>query len=111
MPAPVSRGQLEQEVDLLDAVLAGPLVVGDAADDVAAQAHRLAHQLLAVGERQDAVLGEGDQAQVDQVAHLVAQLQQGAQRDEVRVAHVDVRADEAGALGHLPEDRLARPVA
>ena len=33
-----------------------------------------------------------------------------AERDQLGVAHVDVRADEAGALGHLPEDRLARPV-
>ena len=68
-------GQVEQEVDLLDAVVAGPLVVRDAADDVAAEAHRLAHQLLAVRERQDPVLGEGDEPEVDDVADLLAELE------------------------------------
>ena len=51
-------GEVEQEVDLLDAVLAGPLVVGDAADDVAAEAHRLAHELLAVRGRTGSRPGE-----------------------------------------------------
>ncbi len=100
-------GQVEDEVDLLDPVVARPLVVRDAADHVAAEAHRLAHQLLAVGEGEDPVLREGDQPQVDQVAHLVAQLEQGAQRHEVRIADVDVGPDQAGPLGHLPQDRLA----
>ena len=95
-------GEVEQEVDLLDAVVAGPLVVRDPADDVAAEAHRLAHQLLAVRERQDAVLREGDQPEVDDVADLVAQLEQGLERDEVGIAHVDVRADQARSPGRPP---------
>jgi hypothetical protein len=100
--------EVEQEVDLLDAVVAGPFVVGDAADDVAAQAHRLAHELLAIREAEDPVLREGDQAQVDDVGHLGLELEEGLERDEVRVADVDVAADEARALGDFPADRLAR---
>jgi hypothetical protein len=100
--------QVEQEMDLLDPVLAGPFVVGDAADHVAAEAHRLAHELLAVRERQDPVLREGDQLELDDVAQLVAELDERSQRDKPRVADVDVRADQPGALGDLPQDRLAR---
>ena len=99
--------EVEQELDLLDAVLARPFVVGDAADHVAAEAHRLAHQLLAVWERQDAVLRERDQAQVHDVAHLVAQLEQRAEGRQDGIADVHVGTDEAGPLRDLPEDRLA----
>ena len=41
---------------------------------------------------------------------LVAELDEGPERDQVRVADVDVRADQAGPLGDLPEDRLAGAV-
>ena len=106
MGAPVSLRELEQELDLRHAVLARPFVVGDAPDHVAPEAHRLAHQVLAVREGQDAVLRERDQPEVHDVAHLVAQLQQGAQRRQRRIAHVHVGPDEAGPLGDLPQDRL-----
>jgi hypothetical protein len=101
--------QVEQEVDLLDTVLAGPFVVRDPADHVAPESHRLAHQALAVGERQDPVLGEGDESEVDDVGDLVAELEERPERDEVRVAHVDVAADEPGPLSDLPEDGFAGP--
>ena len=59
------------------------------------------------GKRQDPVLREGDQLQLDEVADLLAQLDQGPERGQRRVADVDVGADQAGPLGDLPEDRLA----
>jgi peptidoglycan/xylan/chitin deacetylase (PgdA/CDA1 family) len=108
IPIQWALDEVEDEMDLLNAVVAGPFVVRDAADDVAAEPHRLAHQLLPVGEREDAVLGEGDEAKVDDVADLLAELEEGAQGDEVRVADVDVRSDQAGALGHFPADGLQR---
>ena len=64
---------------------------------------------LPFGEGQDPVLGKGDEAEVDDVAELLAKLQQGAERGERRVADVDVGADESSPLGDLPEDRLAGP--
>ena len=88
--------EVEEEMHLLDAVLAGPLVVRDPADDVAAEAHRLAHQLLAVREREDPVLREGDQPQLDDVADLLAQLEERLEGGQRRVADVDVGPDQAG---------------
>ena len=43
-------GEVEDEVHLLDPVFPGQLVVRDTADDVAAEAHGLAHELLAIRE-------------------------------------------------------------
>src|SRR3712207_7473429 len=40
---------------------------------------------------------------VHQLPHLVSQLEQRPQRHELRIAHVDVAADQAGPLGDLPE--------
>ena len=100
-------GEVEQEVDLLHAILARPLVMRYAPDDIAAETHRLPHQLLAVREGQDAVLGECDQPELDEVANLVAQFDQRSQRRQGRVADVDMRPDQAGPLGDLPQDRLA----
>ena len=82
----------------------------DATDDVAPEAHRLAHEGLAVGEREDAVLRERDEPEVDDVGQLLAKLEERSEGNEVRIADVDVRADEPGALADLPEDRLARAV-
>ena len=61
-------GQRHRELDRLDAVLAGQLVVRDAADHVGAELDGLAHQLPAAVEAEDALLRERDQLQVDQAA-------------------------------------------
>src|SRR5438876_11474411 len=97
-------------MDLFDAVLTGPLVMRDAADDVTAEAHRLTHQLLAVRKRQDPVLWKGDQPKIHEIADLVAKLDEGAESRERGIADVDVRADQPGALRDLPEDRLTSPL-
>jgi len=73
------------------------------------EADRFAHELLAIREGQDPVLWEGDEAQVDDIAHLIAELEQGPQGREGRIADVDVRPDDAGPLRDFPEDGLARP--
>ena len=53
--------------------------------------------------------GKGHDLQVDPVAHLVLDLQQGLHRELVLVRGVGVGADEARALGDLPIDRLLGP--
>ncbi len=106
---PVLVGEREHELDRLDAVLAGQLVVRDPADDVGAQLNGLAHQLPAAVEAQDALLREGDELQVDQAAYLLAQLDEGPQRAQLRIAHIDVAADMLDAAGQLPAQDLPDP--
>ena len=102
-------GERHREPDGFHAVLAGQLVVRDAADDVGTQLDGLAHQLPAAVEAQDALLRECDELQVDQAADLLAQVDQRAQRAQLRIAHVDMTADMLDAAGELPAQDLTDP--
>ena len=102
-------GQRDRELDRLDAVLAGQLVVRDPADHVRAELDGLAHQLPAAVEAEDPLLRERDELQVDHAAHLLAQVDQRPQRPQLRVAHVDVAADVLHAAGELPAQDLPYP--
>ena len=75
-PQPVLLGQRERETHRLDAVLAGELVVRDAADDVGAELDGLAHELATAVERKDAELRKRDELQVDLAARLLSKLDQ-----------------------------------
>ncbi|MNF96663.1 hypothetical protein D3C84_794590 [compost metagenome] len=68
-------GQVHEEFDRADALLAGVLEMRNAADHVGAQRHRLFHQRAPIGVGLDAFLGEGDDLQVDQVAGFLAHLE------------------------------------
>ena len=81
----------------------------DAADDVGAQLDGLAHQLLAAVEAEDALLRERDELEVDQAAHLLAQVDQRAQRGQLGVADVDMAAHVLDAAGELPAQHLPDP--
>src|SRR5215472_7810833 len=99
-------GECDREPDGLHAVLAGELVVRDAAHDVSTERDRLAHQLAAAIETEYALLGEGNQLNVDQSAYLLAQVDQGAQRSKLRVADIHVAANMLDAAGELPAQDL-----
>ena len=91
-----------RELDGPLAVFARELEVGNGADHIDAHFDRLAHQLLAALEREDPLLGKGHELQGHLVADLLAQLQQGAHRPQLGVAHVDMAAHELHAVGELP---------
>ena len=106
---PVLVGQCHREPDRLHPVLAGQLVVRNAADHVRAEFHRAAHQVLPAVEGQDPLLRERHQLQVDQAADLLAQVGQGPQRAQFRVADVHVAAHVLHPAGQLPAQDLPHP--
>ena len=69
-------GKREGIMDILDAHIARPLVVGNASNDIAAKFHGLLHQLAPIGKRQDAILGKGNQLQVADIAHFFTDFKQ-----------------------------------
>src|ERR1700694_4708256 len=76
------------------------------ADPVDPHVDGAAHQVLAVVERHDALLREGDQLDRHLVADLLAELDERPHRLELGVADVDVAAHELDAVGELPaQDR------
>ncbi len=79
----------------------------DPADHVGADLDGRAHQLLAAVETEDALLRERDKLQVDHAADLFAQVREGSQRRELRIADVDVAANVLNAAGQLPAQDLA----
>ena len=83
--------------------------MGDAADHVRPHVEGAEEELRAAGVGVDAVLGKGHDLQVDPVAHLVLDLQQGLHRELVLVRGVGMGADEARPLRDLPIDRLLGP--
>jgi hypothetical protein len=64
-PQAVALGELEGEPHAGPALLGGALEVGDGADRVAAELHRLLPGLAAPGRPQDTLLGEGDHLQLN----------------------------------------------
>ncbi len=52
----------------------------DPADDVGPDFHRLAHQLPTAVEAENPLLREGHELQIDEAAHLLAQIDERAQR-------------------------------
>src|SRR5207248_11408822 len=51
-----------------------------------------------------------DQLQVDELPHLLAELEKRSDRGQVRIADVDMASDKPGPLGDLPGDHLAGPL-
>ena len=82
----------------------------DRPDDVDSEVDRLPHQVLAALERHDPLLRKRDQLQVDLVADLLAQLDKGAYRAQLGVAHVDMAAHELDAIGQLPAQHGPNPL-
>jgi hypothetical protein len=106
----VALGQREGDLERGDAVLARVLEVGDGAHRVGPPAHRLLEQLGAAVVRADALLGEGDDLEADDLADALAHLEQRVERDEARIADVDVRAHVQDAVGRVPAEHLGRAV-
>src|SRR5215469_9921358 len=78
----------------------------DTADHVRAELSGPAHELAAAVEAEDAQLRERDELQVDQAPDLLAQIDQGAQRGQLRIADIDVAPDVLHAAGQLPPQHL-----
>ena len=70
----------------------------DAANHVGAQLDGLLHQRATVRIGLDALLREGDDLQVDQVAGFLAHFEHGLERGQGRVGDVDVRAHMLDAM-------------
>ena len=100
---------VEDQLEAGDARLPRRFVVRDAADHVRSHVEGAEEEFRATGVGVDTILGKGDDLQVDPVAHLVLDLQQGLHRELVLVRGVGVGADEACPLGDLPIDRLLGP--
>ena len=98
----VALGQVDGLVQRLDAQLAGEFEMRDRPHHVGAQAQRLLQQFQAVGVGENALLGEGDDLQVDPGRHFAAHLEHGLERGEGRVGDVDVAAHVLHAVGDLP---------
>ncbi len=80
------------------------------ADAIDAAHGGLLEQALAIGEGQDPLLREGDELQIDDIAHAVAHLDHRVERGERRIGGVDVAADMQDAVRNLPaEDLLDAP--
>src|SRR5205085_2546547 len=83
-----------------------PLVPGEAAYDVAAQLHRLLHQLVAAGITHDRLLREGDDLERDQPLEAPLELEQALDR-HAAADRVDVR--EAAHRCRSVHDRRLDP--
>jgi len=79
--------------------------VRDRTNDVTAHAQSFLEELCTTRVREDPLLREGNQLEIDEIAHLLAYLEQGTQADEVRVAHIDMAADDECSLAGVPLDR------
>ena len=99
---PLVGGQRHRELDRALAVLARELEVRDGAHHVDAHVDRAPHQILASVERHDALLRKRDELQLHLVADLLTQLDERANRAQLRVADVHVAAHELDAVGQLP---------
>ncbi|MNG92065.1 hypothetical protein D3C79_509840 [compost metagenome] len=103
-------GQVHQELDRRHALVAGVLKMRDAANHVGADGHRFSHQRPAVGVRLDTLLGEGDDLQVEQVAHFVTHFDHGFQRRQGGVGDIDMGTYMLDAMVHQHADGLFRAV-
>src|ERR1700730_13917239 len=81
----------------------------DPADDVGAQLDRLPHQSLPIGKGLDPLLGKGDQLERDLIREFLLQLHKRPERGQLRIADVDVAADEEDAVRDLPAQHLRDP--
>lgn len=92
-------GQVHEEFHRAHALVAGVFEVRDAADHIRAQANGFLHQLAPILEGLDALLGKGDDLQVDQVGGLLAYLEHGLECGQRRIGDVDVGAHVLDAMG------------
>ena len=99
--------QRKRELYGLLAVLARQLEMRDGANHVHAEIDGLAHEVLAVLERHDPLLGKRDQLQGHLVPDLLAQLGESADRLELGIADVDVAPHELHPVGELPPQHRA----
>ena len=72
--------------------------MGDASHHVRAFLDGLLHELLAMREREDAFLREGDELQRHEWRDLLAHLQQCMQRGEARIGHIHMAAHVLNAV-------------
>src|SRR5438874_3547478 len=78
----------------------------DPANDVGAQLHRLPHQALPVGKGLNALLGKGHQLEGDLIRKFELQFHKRPKGSQLRIADVDVTADEQDAVRDLPAQHL-----
>ena len=104
---PFLGGERHRELDRPLAVFACQLVMRYRADHVDAHVDCPLHQVLAAVERHDPLLRERDQLHRHLVADLLAQLHQGANGAQLRIADVNVAAHELDPVGELPPEHRA----
>src|ERR1019366_4436010 len=93
----------------LDAVFTSEFIVRDAADDVGTELDGFTHKFAAAIEGHDAELRKCHQLQINLPARFFTNLDQGPQRGEFGIAHVDVASNVLHAVGQLPAQDLADP--
>ena len=99
-----------QALDRRGTVGHGPLEMRNATHHVNAHVERRREGAFGLGPAQVAVLGEGDELEIDLVAHQLAHLEQRLDRLQIRVADVDVAANDQRPAGDRPAAQLERPV-
>ncbi len=95
-------GEFAQQFDALRTLFRSALEMRNAADHIDAQIERALELAHALRIAQYAVLREGHQLHVDVGRDLLLHLQQRFDRQQARVADIDVAANCQQALGHCP---------
>ena len=92
-------GQVHEELHRTHALIAGVFEMRNAADHVGAHVDRFFHQVPAVAVRLDALLGECDDLQVDQITAFLAHFEHGFKGGQLRIGDIDVGAYMLDAMG------------
>ncbi|VXA81002.1 hypothetical protein AERO9A_420397 [Aeromonas salmonicida] len=103
-------GKIEDVMQTFDPVFPGELEMGYGTNHIGSQPERLFQQGLAVGIREDPLLREGDDLQLDPLLHLLPHLQHGFQGHQIGVGDIHMGADKLDAVGHLPFQGLDGPL-
>ena len=102
--------QFYGKVEGIHRILPGEFEMGDGPHRVGPHLHRVLHELAAVGEGVDALLGESHHLDVDGVPQFFPKLQQRFHGGELGVGHVHVGTHELHAVLGLHPYRPVNPL-
>jgi hypothetical protein len=99
-------GEFKDAMDRANAIFAGHLVVGDAADDIGSETKGFFEESFIFRMAVETVLGEGDDLDGDPVTNLVADFEEGLEGGEGWFADIGMGADKEGTLLGLEAEGL-----